>query len=73
MLNVFSGDTLLKENIDYEIVDINVTPLSNIGDSSSDNDIVATGSIQIRGIGSWEGNISINFPVLVGFHDLSSK
>lgn len=56
MLNVFSGDTLLKENIDYEIVDINVTPLSNIGDSSSDNDIVATGSIQIRGIGSWEGN-----------------
>ena len=67
MLNVFSGDTLLKENIDYEIVDINVTPLSNIGDSSSDNDIVATGSIQIRGIGSWEGNISINFPVLVGF------
>ena len=73
MLNVFSGDTLLKENIDYEIVDINVTPLSNIGDSSSDNDIVATGSIQIRGIGSWEGNISINFHVLVGFHDLSSK
>ena len=67
MLNVFSVDTLLKENIDYEIVDINVTPLSNIGDSSSDNDIVATGSIQIRGIGSWEGNISINFPVLVGF------
>ena len=67
MLNAFSGDTLLKENIDYEIVDINVTPLSNIGDSSSDNDIVATGSIQIRGIGSWEGNISINFPVLVGF------
>lgn len=73
MLNVFSGDTLLKENIDYEIVDINVTPLSNIGDSSSDNDIVATGSIQIRGIGSWEGNTSINFHVLVGFHDLSSK
>ena len=67
MLNVFSGDTLLKENIYYEIVYINVTPLSNIGDSSSDNDIVATGSIQIRGIGSWEGNISINFPVLVGF------
>ena len=73
MLNVFSGDTLLKENIYYEIVYINVTPLSNIGDSSSDNDIVATGSIQIRGIGSWEGNISINFHVLVGFHDLSSK
>lgn len=72
LLNVYSDDTLLKENIDYEIIDINVRPLSNISDSSSDNDIVATGSIQIRGIGSWEGSTSIDFPVLVGFHDLSA-
>lgn len=68
---VSSENEILNKGIDYIIEPPEVTIKPELIEVTSDDDIVASGSIKIKGIGNWKGEKIIHFPVLVGFHDLS--
>lgn len=66
-----NNGTRLQEGIDYLLEEVKITPKSDLDGTSSDYDIVATGTITATGIGAWHESISVSFPILVGFLDLN--
>lgn len=71
-LTISNDGKILKEGIDYKLEPIKVTKLPGLTETTSDNDVVATGTIKAIGIGEWTGENVASFPILVGKHDLSS-
>lgn len=65
-----NGIRLIKDT-DYVIEPLKIDLLNVVEDFNSDNNVVAKGTLKIKGKGKWTGETSVSFPILVGIHDLS--
>ena len=70
-VQIISDGHALKEGEDYTLEPIDIKVIPDLVETTSDNDVVAIGTLKAVGKGNWKGQNMATFPILVGFHDLN--